>query len=310
MQPDQKHNSPPNTRNTGSAQSMNRPADQTTLVMGYPTRYWQVGTQGSPLVLIHGISCSVLEWEHVINDLAKKHRVFALDLLGHGLTAKPTDSPYDLASLAQFVLAFMDAVGLSSASLCGNSLGARLALECAAIAPQRVLAMVLSAPAAVEKTTLFEFRVASLPWLGEIATAPNTFGTGKIWRSAFANPAFATPHMVAEKVALAKLPGAGPAFLKALRYMLGFGGFKPAVLADTHAKMRWVVAPTLVIWGRQDRFLPLAHLTTFMQHMPQAESVVLEKCGHAPMIEHSAKFSQLALDFLAKKADGAPAQKA
>jgi pimeloyl-ACP methyl ester carboxylesterase len=211
---------------------MNRPADQTTEVLGHATRYWKVGTRGSPLVLIHGISCSVLEWEHVIHELGQRHQVYALDLLGHGLTAKPADARYDIASFATFTLAFMDRMGLQSASLAGNSLGARVALECAAVAPHRVTALVLSAPAAVEKATLFEFRLASVPCLGEIVTAPNPLGTGKIWRSAFADPSFATPGLIAEKVALAKLPGAGAAFLKALRSMLNFGGFRPEVLSD------------------------------------------------------------------------------
>jgi pimeloyl-ACP methyl ester carboxylesterase len=189
-------------------------------------------------------------------------------------------------------------MGLQSASLAGNSLGARVALECAALAPGRITSLVLSAPAAVDKTTLFEFRLASVQCLGEIVTSPNSTGTGKIWRSAFADPSFATPGLIAEKVALAKLPGAGAAFLKALRSMLNFGGFKPEVLHDTHDKLRRVLVPTLVVWGRQDRFLPVSHLSTFMRHMPHAQSVVIENCGHAPMVERAAEFSRIALEFL------------
>jgi pimeloyl-ACP methyl ester carboxylesterase len=277
---------------------MNRPADQFAQVLGYATRYWSAGSEGPPIVLIHGISCSVLEWEHVINTLAQQHRVFALDLLGHGLTDKPLDASYDIACLSQFTLAFMDKMGLTSAALVGNSLGARIALECAAIAPDRVTSLVLSAPAAVDKTALFDFRLASMPFLGEIVTAPNPIGTGKIWRSAFADPAFATAALITEKVALAKLPGAGKAFLKALRSLLGFGGFKPEVLQDTHEKIRRVKAPTLVIWGQQDRFLPISHLSTFMGLMPGAQAAVIDHCGHAPMIECVAEFNRLTLGFL------------
>jgi pimeloyl-ACP methyl ester carboxylesterase len=280
---------------------MARPADQFIKVLGNNTRYWSLGKQGTSIVLIHGISCSVLEWEHVIDELSAQHQVFALDLLGHGLTDKPLEASYDIESLAHFTLAFMDAVGLPAASLVGNSLGARITIECAALAPHRVTTAVLSAPAAVSNPTLLEFRMGSIPFLGEILTAPNQIGTGKIWRSAFADPKYVTKSMVAEKVALAKLPGAGKAFLKCLRYMLGLGGFKPEVLADTHEKIKRIKAPTLVIWGRQDKFLPISHLSTFLELMPAAESVILEKCGHVPMIEFPREFSRLVLSFLGKK---------
>jgi pimeloyl-ACP methyl ester carboxylesterase len=93
-------------------------------------------------------------------------------------------------------------------------------MECAAIAPERVNAIVLSAPAGVDNPTFFEFRVAAIPMLGELATIPNMVGTGKIWRSAFANPQLVKKELIAEKVALAKMPGAGKVFLKGIRNML------------------------------------------------------------------------------------------
>jgi pimeloyl-ACP methyl ester carboxylesterase len=277
---------------------MTRPVDQFADVLGFKTRYWTLGERGSDVVLIHGISCSVLEWEHVIAGLAKSHRVHALDLIGHGLTDKPHELGYSIADFAKHVIAFMDKMSIATASLIGNSLGARLAMECAAIAPNRVRALVLSAPAGVDKTTLFEFRLASIPFLGELVTAPNQVGTGKIWKSAFADPRFATKELVAEKVALAKLPGAGKAFLKGLRYMLSFGGFKADIVKDTHAKARSIMAPTLVVWGQQDRFLPVNHLATLLKWMPSAKSLVLEQCGHVPMIEKAEQFERIALDFL------------
>jgi pimeloyl-ACP methyl ester carboxylesterase len=277
---------------------MARPTDQFTEVLGFATRYWKLGSAGSPIVLIHGISCSVLEWEHVVNELSQQHQVFALDLLGHGLTAKPLDHAYDIESFGKFVLAFMDRMKLAQASLIGNSLGGRIAIECASLAPDRITSMVLSAPAAVSNPTLFEFRLASVPFLGELVTAPNTTGTGKIWRGAFADPTFATPGLIAEKVALAKMPGAGKAFLIALRNMLGLRGFKEHILKDTQEKLTRLRTKTMVIWGKQDRFLPISHLAVFMAKMPHAVPVVLEACGHAPMIERPREFNQHVLEFL------------
>ena len=81
-------------------------------------------------MLLHGISCSVVEWEYNIAALATQHRVIALDLLGCGLSDKLLDADYDMQSQAKFVFAFMDAMGLSHTSMVGNSMGGCIALEC------------------------------------------------------------------------------------------------------------------------------------------------------------------------------------
>lgn len=73
-----------------------RPQDQYTQVQGHTVRYWTQGDTGSTVLLLHGISCSVLEWEHTIAALATQHRVIALDLLGCGLSDKPLDADYGL----------------------------------------------------------------------------------------------------------------------------------------------------------------------------------------------------------------------
>ena len=76
------------------------------------TRFWEAGSAGSTVLLLHGIGCSVLEWQSNVEALAAHHRVLALDLMGFGLTDKPVDETYSLRRLAEFVLKFMDAKAL------------------------------------------------------------------------------------------------------------------------------------------------------------------------------------------------------
>lgn len=114
------------------------PGDRYVDVDGHRTRCWRLGDAGSPVVLLHGIACSVLEWRHNVDALAAHHRLHVIDLLGFGLTDKPADETYGVSRLARFVLAYTDAAGLARAHLAGSSLGGRIALECAALAPGRV----------------------------------------------------------------------------------------------------------------------------------------------------------------------------
>ena len=107
---------------------MTLPSEQYVKLGSVNTRYWQAGSGGSAVVLLHGIGCSVLEWQANINELARQHRVYALDILGFGLTDKPSKAPANIRGLAKFTLEFMDALGIAQAHLVGNSMGGRIAL--------------------------------------------------------------------------------------------------------------------------------------------------------------------------------------
>ena len=110
------------------------PGDQFVEVQGVKTRFWKVGNEGSPIVLLAGIGCSVLEWRNNIDVLAASHRVYALDMLGDGKTGKPEGDHYSIGNLARFTLDFLSSQGEDRAHFIGNSLGGRIALECARLA--------------------------------------------------------------------------------------------------------------------------------------------------------------------------------
>lgn len=276
-----------------------RPADQYIQVHQHRIRYWEQGSGASTVLLIHGISCSVLEWQHNIAALSARHRVIALDLLGSGLSDLPLDAAYDMTSQAAFVFAFMDALSIKKVHIVGNSMGGRIALECAAMQPDRVASLVLSAPAGVGKTTLFNFRLASVPLLGELLTRPSMTGLGMIWKLAFNDTRFVTRDMVAEKVALASRTHAQAVFLKTLRGMLGFAGFPDAPREAFLQRVNSIRCPALVIWGRQDKFLPVDHVEILKTHLPHARYEIIDNCGHVPMTEITDHFNRLCLDFLA-----------
>jgi pimeloyl-ACP methyl ester carboxylesterase len=277
---------------------MKRPQDQFTLVKGYKIRFWTQGEGASTVLLLHGISCSVLEWEYNIAALAQHHRVIALDLLGCGLSDKPVDADYDMQAQARFVFDFMDIMDLTSVHLVGNSMGGRIAMECAAMQPDRVKSLVLSAPAGIGSDTLFNFRLASIPVLGEILTKPSLFGLGMIWKLAFYNKRFVTPDMLVEKVALAQLPNAQTVFLKTLRSFVSFSGFLEAPRLAFLQRVASIKCPSLVIWGQQDQFLPVTHMQVLKPLLANAQYELIDHCGHVPMTEITDRFNQLTTNFL------------
>ena len=100
--------------------------DRFVTVGGVKTRYWQAGSDGSAVILLHGIGCSVLDWQTNIPALAARHRVYALDMLGYGLTEKPGSETYTIPQLAQFTLDFLSTQEIQRAHFAAFSLGGAL----------------------------------------------------------------------------------------------------------------------------------------------------------------------------------------
>lgn len=276
------------------------PQEQFIDVDGVRTRVLSAGTQGSPLLLLHGIGCSSLEWDKSLAALAQRHRVYAPDLPAHGSSAALPEGGGDLPALTRFVLRLMATLGLEAAHLGGNSLGGRLALACAMAAPERVRSLLLAAPAGVGRETIINFRLATLPGLGELLTRPSAFGLGLLWRAAYHDARKVEPARLAAKLRDARQPGAQAAFLRTLRSFVGFGGFEPQQLAHLQAGLPRVTQPALIIWGRGDRFLPCAHGQALQQALPAARLSIYDDCGHVPQLEQAERFNAEALAFLAE----------
>lgn len=271
-------------------------------VNGIRTHYWNEGETGNALVLLHGWNCSVSDFEQNIETLSKTHRVFALDLLGHGNTEKPPNESYTLERQAQFVLDFMTTVGLEQAHLLGFSLGGRLALQCAAMKPQCVSSLILLAPGGVDDRggVILELRLASVAFLGELlGVHPSKYAIRSVWGKVFFDPTpFVTDEFVEKRLEMANRPGAHQALLKCLRSFVGFGGFLPGPVKDIQAKMIIMDIPVFVIWGKEDRFISSEHHNVLAEKLPDAKVELFDRCGHAPHIECADLFHEKVLSFL------------
>jgi pimeloyl-ACP methyl ester carboxylesterase len=263
-------------------------------------RYWQAG-EGPAVLLLGGIGCSVTDWENNIGALAQRHRVYALDMLGEGLTDKPAGDRYALADLARFALDFLEKMGEPRAHLIGHSLGGRLTLECVRIAPDRVQSMVLVAPAGVGMDTHLMMRLPTIPWLGELLTRPNRAGIAQLWRLGVHDPAFVTEELVETKYRLASAPGAQTAFLKTLRGFVAPGGFRRPIVEALQRDLPAMRQPALVIWGKQDRLLPCAQAEILRTRLPDAKLLLFDACGHLPQGERVEGFNKAVLSFLADR---------
>jgi pimeloyl-ACP methyl ester carboxylesterase len=148
---------------------------------GMAIRYLEAG-DGPPLVLLHALGESALDWRWVMPALSRTHRVYGPDLPGFGDSDKPA-ADYTPAFFGHFVAAFLDTLRVERAAVVGNSLGGLAALRLALSDPSRVVALGLMASAGLGREVSFALRSLTLPGYGEAVIAWGATPLGSVQRA-------------------------------------------------------------------------------------------------------------------------------
>jgi len=273
------------------------PQDHSIKVGTITTRYWTMGDHGTPVILIHGLGASVDIWMHNVEALAQDHRVYALDLVGFGRADKP-DVTYDPAFFATFLNDFINAVGIEKPSLVGNSLGGGIALQYALLYPDNVDKLVLVDNAGFGKKVSITLRLVSLPLVGELITYPTRMEAYFYFMGAVHDRSVLTREFVKLYHDIHSQPGAQKALLKVLRSIANVWGGKDEVLAPIQANLHRITQTTLIVWGKQDKLLPLKQAYVGAEKLPYSKLHVIDSCGHMPQFERPDVFNEVVGMFL------------
>jgi len=278
---------------------MNPPQDQYVKVGNINTRYWAEGSQGSPVILIHGLGAYIEGWLPSFGVLAQKHRVYALDLLGHGRTDKVPNVSHKIAHLAQFVKDFMLTLGIEHAHVVGHSLGGAIGTRLALVQPAVVDKLVLVSSAGLGKEAPMPLRLLTVPILGEILSRPSRSGSASFARMIVHDPATITEEFIERDYQLSLLPGMQKSVLRVVRANVNLFGQSESMYGPNVKGLASIMNPVLVVWGRQDPVVPVAHADIAAEGLPNVRVHVFDNCGHYPILEHTQSFNELLLEFLA-----------
>jgi len=276
---------------------------KTVSVMGLRTRVLEEGDpgRGDPVLMIHGVGGWAENWREVMSPIARTGRhAIAFDLPGFGESDPPGDvehfGPRD-PFYPRFVAALLDELGIRSAHLVGNSMGGAVAYTAAVSQPERTRSLALVAGGGVSTDVALFLRLCTLPG---VPTLSRIFGrpeqAGEVLRTCFYDSRRipATLYAEAERYGL---PSFGE-FVHALRSGVTIFGVRPAVREHWVALASRFAGPVLVVWGREDRVLPVAHVAEAENVMPQARVELIDACGHLPQVERTDAFLAALLPFL------------
>ena len=228
--------------------------------------YVEAGS-GASVILIHGLADNVAIWDAVIPALSAKFRVIALDQIGFGRSDKPLLN-YRVSTLVDFLDGFFSKLKIERTSLIGNSLGGWVAAAYALAHPERVERLVLSDAAGyaalaktMEPRALRALRVASrddIRYLGSLS-----FHDKRFYQDVDA--AFKERVTAGDSYTVGQL----------LDSMIRGDDVLDNRLHAIHQ-------PTLVIWGREDKLIPVSFAERFHHEIANSRLRIIDNCGHMP----------------------------
>lgn len=251
--------------------------------------------RGPNLVLLHGLGASSFSWRHNIGPMGRHFRVLAPDLPPHGRSPAPVDGDYTVAGQIRGILEFLERRGLEQATLVGNSLGGGLALLLARDYPDRFPALVLLAPGVALTRLPRIFHPLRVLLLGHLAAA--LLGP---WIIPFAlRQIYYHRELITQEV----ISGYAAPFREFSR-RLAIGRLcqqlNPLPLEEVEALLHNLRQPVSLIWGYQDRVLPVRQAYWIKERLPQAQMHILPQAGHAPQEEAPDEVNKIIIAFLGR----------
>lgn len=239
-------------------------------------KYIEVG-DGEVLLLLHGLFGALSNFEHIIQDFAPTHRI-VVPLLP--IFELPTDE-LSVWSLMEHVRDFVVFKDLKDIDVLGNSLGGHIALLYVLHNPERVRSLTLTG-----SSGLFENAMGtSFPKRGDYDFMKQRA------EMTFFDPKFATKELVDEVFGIVNDRE------KAFRIILTA---KSAIRHNLESDLKHILTRTLLIWGKQDSITPPFVGEEFQKNLPNSELHLIDRCGHAPMMEQPEAFNQILREFLEK----------
>lgn len=271
--------------------------------LGGPVHYADHGGEGPPLVMIHGLGGSHLNWEKVAASFRADHRVYAPDLIGFGLTPL-AGRKASIPAQQRLVTRFLDEVVRAPVKLMGNSMGGLIAMLVAAEAGGRVDRLVLVDPAlpvvssaSVSRSNLVRLGLPILPFVGPAAlrryndSASAGVQVAETLELLCAHPGRVGPEtraQMAEMVTLRRtMEWAIPAFTQAIRSITRVLIRRRRFLSET---VHRIAAPTLLVHGEADTVVSADAARWIGEARADWHLELLPDVGHIPMIEVPDRF--------------------
>ena len=283
----------------GDSQHPVRHEIQYVTIHGHRRAFVKVGS-GPALLLLHGLGCDHTTWEPVIDTLARRYTVIAPDLLGHGMSSKHR-ADYTLGGYANGMRDLLTVLGIDKVNVVGHSFGGGVAMQFAYQFPERTERLILVASGGLGPDVSPAIRAITTPGFQQamgVLTLPGIRHIGKAGLTALSRTPFKATRDLDEVAVIYdsfRDPYARAAIRHVVRAVVDWRG-QIVTMADRAYLTEEM--PMAVIWGRDDRVIPVRHASIAARLAPKARVHVIPNAGHFPHKDHPERFAKTVHDFI------------
>ena len=268
-------------------------------IHGHQRAFVKAGS-GPALLLLHGLGCDHTTWLPVVAALSRRYTVIAPDLLGHGRSAKPR-ADYSVGGYANGMRDLLTVLGIDKATVVGHSFGGGVAMQFAYQFPERTERMVLVASGGLGPEVTPAIRAVTTPGFHQamaVLTLPGIRHVGKAGLVALSRTDLKAAHDL-DEVAEIYDSFKDPAFRTAIRHVVrAVVDWKGQIVTMADRAYLTQAMPMAVIWGRDDRVIPVRHASNAAALAPHARIEVIPHAGHFPHKDHPQRFAKVVHEFI------------
>jgi pimeloyl-ACP methyl ester carboxylesterase len=268
-------------------------------INGTNVHYRDVGNSNDsiPIVLMHGTGSSLHTYDFWSDNLKSTNRIIRMDLPAFGLTGPFVKNDYSISNYTFFLKEFLNNLNIKECILIGNSLGGEIAWRFAIAEPLMVKKLVLidaGGYPVISKSVPIAFKLAKIPVLNNLLTyiTPRFLIRASI-EDVYFDKSKISDSLVNRYFDLTLRKGNRKAIVDRLKGSTTLTNGK-----KTHASIKKIKKPTLIIWGSDDQLIPVENAYKFNNDITNSKLIVMQQTGHVPMEEKPIESLKFVIDFL------------
>ena len=248
------------------------------------TLYKEVYGAGDPVLCLHGLGASLYSWRHFIKPFSQQNKLILVDFKGNGKSPKPFDSHYSIEEKADDIYNLIVEEDLTKLTLIGNSLGGAVSLIVAIRLLEEKsnrLSRLVLIDSAGDKNSIPPHLKLVRSFLGApiLYLAPSKLAARLTLRMCYYDSKKTTTEQVAAYARPLASRAGRHALLQTARQCI------PENADELIAKLNVITVPTLILWGREDKVIPLRVGELLHRAITNSTLEIIEECGHVPQEE-------------------------
>jgi len=262
---------------------------------GVNIHYVERGNKGKSIIFIHGLGANIFTFRYGIEELSKYHKVYVLDLKGHGYSERMLNSDYTLIEQARILLDFITKKKIGKVVAIGHSMGGEIVLLAYGLCPDKFEKLVLIDGFGFRNRfrfilTFVNYQIINVMYYHFFVKKSNFI---KILRTLIYNNSFINENIIVNYLTPFRIKNSNKVFLKIIKgFTNGLNRYNIKTFLES------INIPTLIIWGKNDKWINVDSAYGFNNYIKNSSLEIIDEAGHDSIEEKHQVVNKILIDFI------------